>query len=120
MSETIPETPLSAPTPKPSPAPSRDYHFPHFDRRTLSNGVQLLVAPVAKLPLVTVLAIVEAGASVEPHGQQGVAALTARLLLEGAAGMDGAALYCRFHRALVLKTSGHGVDSNSKESRGEA
>jgi len=96
VSETIPETPLSAPTPKPSPAPSRDYHFPHFDRRTLSNGVQLLVAPVAKLPLVTVLAIVEAGASVEPHGQQGVAALTARLLLEGAAGMDGAALADRF------------------------
>ena len=98
MTETIRETPLSAPTPKPSPAPPRDYRFPHFDRRTLLNGVQLLVAPVPKLPLATVLAIVEAGASVEPHGQQGVAALTARLLLEGAAGMDGAAQADRFER----------------------
>ncbi|MEO8619572.1 MAG: pitrilysin family protein [bacterium] len=60
--------------------------------------MQLLVAPVPKLPLVTVLALVEAGASVEPRGQQGVAALTARLLLEGAAGMDGAALADRFER----------------------
>ena len=99
MSETISETQLRVPTLKPSPAPPRDYRFPGFDRRTLSNGVQLLVAPVPKLPLVTVLAIVEAGASVEPHGQHGVAALTVRLLLEGgAAGMDGAALADRFER----------------------
>ncbi|CAN5517364.1 hypothetical protein BH09GEM1_BH09GEM1_42700 [soil metagenome] len=82
--------------PKPQPGPPRDYRFPHFDRRTLSNGIQLLVAPVAKLPLVSVLALVEAGASVEPAGKQGVAALTARLLLEGAAGMDGSALADRF------------------------
>jgi len=82
--------------PKPKPAAPRDYRFPRFDRRTLSNGVQLLVAPVAKLPLVSVLALVEAGASAEPQGKHGVAALTARLLLEGAAGMDGSALAERF------------------------
>ena len=83
---------MSAAAPKPQPGSPRDYRFPHFDRRTLSNGMQLLVAPIAKLPLVSVLALVEAGASVEPPGKQGVAALTARLLLEGAAGMDGSAL----------------------------
>jgi len=37
-------------------------------------------------------AVVEAGALVEPQGRAGVASLTARLLLEGAAGFDGAAL----------------------------
>lgn len=77
---------------KPIPVAPRNYSFPHFERRTLPNGVELLVAPVRKLPLVTVLAIVEAGAAVEPPGQHGVAALTARLLLEGVAGLDGAAL----------------------------
>jgi zinc protease len=87
-----------APTAKPSPASPRDYQFPQFERRSLANGIQLFVAPVPKLPLVTVLAIVEAGASAEPRGQQGVAALTARLLLEGAAGLDGAALADRFER----------------------
>ena len=84
--------------PKPEPGPSRDYQFPRFDRRSLSNGIQILVAPVKKLPLVSVLAIIEAGASVEPAGQYGVAALTARLLLEGAAGMDGSTLADQFER----------------------
>ena len=85
-----------APTRKPVPAAPRDYRFPRFQRRTLPNGVRLLVASVQKLPLTTVLAIVEAGAAVEPEGQAGVAALTARLLLEGAASLNGAALAERF------------------------
>ena len=88
----------SAPTEKPQPAPPRDYNFPKFERRTLSNGVRIIVAPVSKLPLVTVLALIEGGASNEPMGQLGVAALTARLLLEGGAGLDGAALADRFER----------------------
>lgn len=98
MSEATPAIHAGAPTSKPVPAPPRSYRFPRFSRHTMSTGMQILVAPVAKLPLVTVLAIVEAGASVEPHGQHGVAALTARLLLEGAAGMDGAALTDRLER----------------------
>src|SRR2546430_3202739 len=98
MSETISAARVSAPTAKPEPAAPRDYHFPHFERRILANGVQIVVAPVAKLPLVTVLAVVEAGASAEPENQRGIAALTARLLLEGAAGMDGIALADRFER----------------------
>jgi zinc protease len=90
--------PAPAPTPRPEPAAPRPYHFPRFERRRLSNGLQLVVAPVTKLPLATVIAIVEAGASAEPPGKDGVAALTARLLPEGAAGMDGAALADRFER----------------------
>jgi zinc protease len=88
----------STAAPKPQPGPPRDYRFPHFDRRTLSNGIQLLIAPVAKLPLVSVLALVEAGAVAEPQAKHGVAALTARLLLEGAAGLDGSALADRFEQ----------------------
>ena len=96
MSATTPDAAPSVPTPKPSPAAPRNYRFPRFDRRTLPNGLQVLVASVHKLPLVTVLAIVEGGASVEPQGQHGVAALTARLLLEGTAGTDSVALADRF------------------------
>jgi zinc protease len=98
MSATTTDVPGSAPTTKPEPSAPRNYHFPHFERRTLPNGIQLVVAPVSKLPLVTVLAIVEAGATVEPGNKLGVAALTARLLLEGAAGLDGVALADRFER----------------------
>lgn len=91
-------SPAVMPAPRPEPAPPRSYRFPHFERRMLRNGMQLVVAPVTKLPLVTIIAIVEAGASVEPVGKEGVAALTARLLPEGAAGLDGAALADRFER----------------------
>ncbi|MDB4890570.1 MAG: peptidase domain protein [Gemmatimonadetes bacterium] len=98
MSETTSAALSSEPTSKPAPAAPRDYRFPHFERATLANGVQLVVANAPKLPLVTVLALVEGGATVEPMGKRGVAALSARLLLEGAAGMDGIALADRFER----------------------
>jgi zinc protease len=91
-------TPRSGPTPRPQPTEPRSYHFPEFERRTLPNGMRLVVAPVAKLPLVSITAVVDAGASMEREGQDGVAALTAQLVLEGAAGLDGAALTERFER----------------------
>ncbi|MEP6618104.1 MAG: pitrilysin family protein [bacterium] len=98
MTDTLIPAPSSAPTAKPAPAAPRDYHFPKFEQRVLANGIRLLVAPVPKLPIATVLALVEAGASVEPQGKAGVAALTARLLPEGVQGMDGTALADRFER----------------------
>jgi zinc protease len=85
-------------TERPGAAAPRAYHFPKFERAMLDNGLHVLVAPVSKLPVVTVLAMVEAGATAEPKGKDGVAALTAQLLLEGAAGLDGAALAERFER----------------------
>ena len=91
-------TTSAPPAPRPTPAPPRSYHFPAVERDTLRNGMRIVVAPVTKLPLATVIAVVEAGASTEPRGQEGVAALTARLLPEGAAGLDGAALTDRFER----------------------
>jgi len=88
----------NAPTPRPTPTAPRSYHFPAFERRTLPNGVRLVVASVSKLPLVSITAVVDAGASTEREGQDGVAALTAQLLVEGAGGLDGAALTDRFER----------------------
>jgi zinc protease len=91
-------THTNAPAPRPAPTAPRSYHFPAFERHTLPNGLRIIVAPVSKLPLVSITAVVDAGASVEREGQDGVAALTAQLLLEGAAGLDGAALTDRFER----------------------
>ena len=88
----------NVPTPRPTHMPPRSYRFPAFERVTLPNGLRLVVASVSKLPLVSVAAVVDAGASTEREGQNGVAALTAQLLLEGAAGLDGAALIERFER----------------------
>jgi len=77
---------------RPQPGPAREYHFPSFERRTLSNGLTLLVAPTHSLPVVTVLAIVDAGAVAEPPGQEGIAHLAARALNEGTPKYDGEAL----------------------------
>ena len=88
----------NVPTPRPGPTAPRSYHFPSFTRTTLPNGMRLVVAPVTKLPLVSISAVIDAGARTEREGEEGVAALTAQLLLEGAAGMDGAALTDRFER----------------------
>jgi zinc protease len=85
-------------SPRPAPGPRRDYHFPRFVRRRLENGLELIVAPVTKLPLVTVAVIVDAGAACDSAGQEGVARLMAKLLLEGTEKYDGAELTERFER----------------------
>lgn len=52
----------------------------------------MIVVPVRKLPLVTVSFVIEAGAVAEPVGQEGVARITARALLEGTQVRTGDAL----------------------------
>jgi zinc protease len=47
---------------------------------------------------VTAIALVDAGAIAEPRGRDGVASLTARSLIEGVDGQDGAALASRLER----------------------
>ena len=85
-------------SPRPSPGAPRPYQFPRFERRRLPNGLGLVVASVSKLPVVTVLAVVEAGASTDPEGHEGLAQLTARALVEGTAELEGAALTDRLER----------------------
>ncbi len=81
---------------RPVPGPSRDYRFPHFERRTLENGLRLVVAPVNKLPLATVVVVVDAGSVCDPEGREGTAQLTAKLVIEGTTKYDGAELTERF------------------------
>jgi zinc protease len=98
-------TSLDAPA-RPTPGPTRSYRFPAFERLTLRNGLSLIVAPVPKLPVVTVLALLDAGAAIEPAGQEGVAQLTALALAEGTERYDGAQLAEGFERlGTALDTS---------------
>lgn len=77
---------------RPQPGPPRAYRFPEFEQLSLANGLRLVIAPVHKLPVVSIMAVVEAGATSDPPGQEGLAQLTARALVEGTATLDGAAL----------------------------
>ncbi len=80
----------------PTPTAVRPYQFPTVHRVTLGNGLTLVVAPMPRLPIVTAFALVNAGASADPAGREGLASLTAQSLDEGTGALDGAALTERF------------------------
>jgi predicted Zn-dependent peptidase len=84
--------------PRPVPLPPRPYHFPRFTRERLANGVQVVAAPVRKLPIASVIVMIDACAVCDPAGREGAAQLTAELLLEGTTTRDGAALTDAFEK----------------------
>lgn len=81
---------------RPTPGAVRPYAFPETDTVTLASGLRVVVARMPRLPIVTVLALVDAGASGDAPGAEGTAALTARTMSEGTATLDGAAIADRF------------------------
>ena len=72
----------------PQPGPPRPYHFPHIERRTLANGLRVLVAENHNAPLVSLRVLVRAGADHDTKELAGLASLTADLLDEGAGERD--------------------------------
>ena len=96
---------------RPQPGPARTYQFPKFHDQVLPSGIRLVVAPVDKLPVVTVLVVVDAGSSNDPGGKEGVAVLTARALLEGNDRYDGAELAERFEQLGTSLEAGADWDS---------
>lgn len=83
---------------RPSPGEPRPYHFPRFQRERVVGGVEVVSATVPKLPLVSIVAVIDAGAERDPAGREGLAVLTAKLLMEGTAEHDGAALADAFEQ----------------------
>ena len=84
--------------PRPTAGAPRAYEFPAVHRFALANGLRVVVAPMPRLPLVTVLALIDAGAASEAEGLEGVASLVTRTLAEGAGALDGAEITARFER----------------------
>jgi len=74
----------------PAPGPLRPFRFPAVERRTLSNGLEVLAAEVRGFPVVTFDLVMDGGGVAEPSAQGGVASLAAGLL-ESGAGERGAA-----------------------------
>ena len=67
----------------PKLGPTPHYVPPRFERRTLSNGLMLLIAERHELPIVTVDLIVKSGETSTPPGKEGLASIAASLLDEG-------------------------------------
>lgn len=92
---------------RPLPGPVREYRFPRFERFQLSNGLSVIVAPVRKLPVVSVMAVIDATALDDPLGLEGVSELTAQALREGTTTRDGIQL------ALDLEKLGTSVEAGA-------
>jgi len=92
---------------RPQPGLPREYHFPRFERRMLENGMSVIVAPVRKLPVVSVVAVVDVTAVDDPTGFEGIAELTAQALREGTHKRDGVRL------ALDLEKRGTSVEAGA-------
>jgi zinc protease len=100
--------------PRPAAGTPRDYSFPAIERSTLSNGMRIAVAPMPRLPIVTVLALVDAGASSDAAGSEGVASLAISALAEGTTRLDGATLTEKFESlGTGLSSSGDWDDATA-------
>jgi predicted Zn-dependent peptidase len=76
--------------------PEPPFTFPDILRRTLSSGLRVWTVEHHAVPLVSIIALLPAGASTDPAGRPGLAALTGDLLDEGCGALDAMA----FHEAI--------------------
>lgn len=101
---------LEAP-PRPTASAPRPYHFPIFETRILANGLRVIVSPVPAYPVVTMLAVVEAGATRDPRDAEGLAQMTTRALAEGTRDMNALQLAERLESLGTTLDTGADWDS---------
>jgi predicted Zn-dependent peptidase len=68
----------------PMPGPPPALKLPPIQKRALSNGLPVWVVEMHEVPVVNIALVVRAGASADPAGGYGIAAITADMLDEGA------------------------------------
>lgn len=73
----------------PEPGPMRALSFPDFERFRLANGLDALICPQPRLPLVVTELLTPAGAVLDPTGLPGLAQMTADLVQEGTESRTG-------------------------------
>jgi zinc protease len=67
----------------PSLGPTPHYAPPRFQRRMLTNGLEVRIVERHDLPIVTLDLVVKSGETLTPKGKEGLASITASLLDEG-------------------------------------
>jgi zinc protease len=87
-----PARPAEVPPPPRGEAPAPELRLPATVTQTFSNGLRVVVAPRAGLPLATVVLSFAGGSRLDPRERPGLTELTASLALRGAGGRSGHAL----------------------------
>jgi zinc protease len=91
----------------PRPLPAREVDFPPYEIKTLANGLQVVVVKHHEQPVVSLRLLVRAGGAQDPPGKQGVGALAAALLDQGAGARDAAQI------ADAIDTIGGGLNTGA-------
>lgn len=74
----------------PTPAPATPFKFPHVERRTLSNGLRLVVVENHTIPVVAGRIVLEADSLLpDPTGKEGLMQFTLAMLPEGTTTSSG-------------------------------
>jgi len=76
----------------PAPAPVRPFHLSAVHRHRLPNGLDVLYASGASVPIFAATVLLRSGSSSDPAGGEGLASLTAQLLTEGTRSYDATEL----------------------------
>lgn len=93
--------------PRPEVGPEVNVTVPTPETATLSNGAGVWVVPAPSLPLVSITLSVPGGSSADAAGREGTAALSDRLMSQGAGDRDAAAF------ALAVEQLGIQLDVSS-------
>ncbi len=81
----------------PELGPEPAFTFPTLRKRPLANGVRVVTVEHREVPIISLLALIPAGAAADPADRNGLAAITGDLLDEGCGDLDALA----FHDALA-------------------
>ncbi|MEW6456791.1 MAG: pitrilysin family protein [Acidobacteriota bacterium] len=69
-------------------ANSSEIKIPEWHKKVLKNGVKLVSLYTEKIPMVSINLIIPSGSALDPPGKEGLARLTARMLLKGTKNRD--------------------------------
>ena len=81
----------------PVPGPGKPFALPAVEKTRLPNGLQVWTVRHAQIPLVAYVLLIARGASADPPGKDGLAAITADMLDEG----SGTRSAIQMHEALA-------------------
>ncbi len=70
----------------PAVSGTRDVKLPDYEEHVMKNGLKVFVVETSEVPLVTMRLLIPAGSCSDGPGSEGLAGMTARLLLKGAGG----------------------------------
>jgi predicted Zn-dependent peptidase len=72
----------------PDIGPDPPFTFPRIARHQLANGLQVRTVEHKTMPVVSMVVQVDAGAVADPHGREGLAAISADMVDEGTGDLD--------------------------------